>query len=342
MVRDAIVGELPQVLTLLVLGLDFAVSMCEPGRYMIAVRVHRYGGPEELVLEETVIPVQAPGETLVRVSAAGVGPWDALIRTGRSGVSQTLPLIPGSDIAGIVEATGEPIFGVTNRSFTGGYAQRAAASLDSIARKPATLSFVEAASVPVVAVTAWQMIFDRANVRAGQTVLVHGAAGNVGAYAVQLARWAGARVIAVAGAGDAGYLRGLGAAEIIDFHTQRFDELVAGVDAVIDTVGGDMQARSFSVIKPGGTLVSSVSPPSEALATQSGVRTAYFIVDVPTAQLERIAQLIDDGTLKVDLAVVLSLADARKAHEMLAGTLPHPHGKIVLDVDMIRASAALT
>jgi NADPH:quinone reductase-like Zn-dependent oxidoreductase len=307
--------------------------------YMIAVRVHRYGGPEELVVEETAIPVPSPGETLVRVSAAGVGPWDALIRTGRSGVAQRLPLTPGSDIAGVVQSTGEPVFGVTNRSFTGAYAQCAAASMGSIARKPASLSFVEAASVPVVAVTAWQMVCDRANVRAGQTVLVHGAAGNVGAYAVQLARWAGARVIAVAGTGDADYLRGVGAAEIIDFHTQRFDELVAGVDAVIDTVGGDAQERSFSVIKPGGMLVSSVSQPSEALATQYGVRTAYFIVDVPTAQLERIAQLIDDGTLKVDLGIVLSLADVRKTHEMLAGTLPHPRGKIVLDVAMLKENA---
>ena len=285
------------------------------------------------------MPVPSPDETLVRVSAAGVGPWDALIRTGRSGVAHRLPLTPGSDIAGVVQSTGEPVFGVTNRSFTSGYAQYAAASLGSIARKPASLSFVEAASVPVVAVTAWQMVCDRANVRAGQTVLVHGAAGNVGAYAVQLARWAGARVIAVAGTGDADYLRGVGAAKIIDFHTQRFDELVASVDAVIDTVGGDAQERSFSVIKPGGMLVSSVSQPSEALATRYGVRTAYFIVDVPTAQLERIAQLIDDGTLKVDLGVVLSLADARKAHEMLAGTLPHPRGKTVLDVDMLKENA---
>ncbi|MFY9665875.1 MAG: NADP-dependent oxidoreductase [Candidatus Cybelea sp.] len=306
---------------------------------MIAVRVHAYGGPEQLILEESEIPAPEAGQTLVRVSAAGVGPWDALIRTGHSGLPQRLPVTPGSDIAGVMQSTGEPVFGVTNRSFTGGYAQYAAASTSSIARKPTNLSFVEAASVPVVAVTAWQMLFDRAGVRAGQTVLVHGAAGNVGAYAVQLARWAGARVIAVAGAGDAGYVRGLGAAEVIDFRTQRFEELVAGVDAVIDTVGGDTQERSFKVIKPGGMLVSSVSQPSDALAAEHNVRTVYFIVEVPAAQLERIAQLIDDGTLKVDLGVVLSMADARKAHEMLAGTLPHPRGKIVLDVDLIGENA---
>jgi NADPH:quinone reductase-like Zn-dependent oxidoreductase len=303
---------------------------------MIAVRVHQYGGPEVLTLEEAAQPVPANGETLVRVSAAGVGPWDALLRTGQSGIPQTLPLIPGSDIAGIVEATGEEVYGVTNASFAGGYAQYAAASLSSIARKPASLSFVEAASVPVIAVTAWQMLFDHAKVSAGQSVLVHGAAGNVGAYAVQLARWAGAHVIAVASANDAQYVRGLGAADVVDFHTQRFEDRVSDVDAVIDTVGGDTQTRSFGVLKPGGMLVSSVSQPSKELATQHNVRAAFFIVEVPKAQLERIAELIDDGTLKTDVGVVLPLADVRRAHEMLAGTVPHPRGKIVLDVDSAR------
>jgi NADPH:quinone reductase-like Zn-dependent oxidoreductase len=339
MMSAAIVAGVTQLLARSNFGLDFATAMCERVRYMIAVIVHQYGGPQELLLEETATPVPASGETLVRVDAAGVGPWDALIRTGRGGLPQSLPVTPGSDIAGIVEATGEPVFGVTNRSFTGGYAQYAAASQSSIARKPASLSFVEAASVPVVAATAWQMLFDRAEIRASQTVLVHGAAGNVGAYAVQLARWTGARVVAVAGAADAAYVRGLGASEVIDFRTQRFEELVEGVDAVIDTVGGDTQERSFKVIKPGGMLVSSVSQPSETLAAEHNVRTAFFIVDVPREQLERIAQLIDDGTLKVDLGVVLSLADARKAHEMLAGTLPHPRGKIVLDVEMMKENA---
>lgn len=303
---------------------------------MIAVCVHKYGGPEVLTLEETPMPVPSKNEVLVRVSAAGVGPWDALLRTGNSGIPQTLPLIPGSDIAGVVEATGEEVYGLTNPSFAGGYAQYAAASLDSIARKPKSLNFIEAASVPVVAVTAWQMLFDNANLSAGQTVLVHGAAGNVGAYAVQLAHWAGARVIAVAGASDAVYLRSLGADEIIDFRTHRFEEHVSGVDAVIDTVGGDTQTRSFAVIKRGGILVSSVSQPSEELGTQHGVRTAFFIVKVSRPELERIAQLIDDGVLKTGVGTVLSLADARKAHEMLAGTVPHPRGKIVLDVEEMR------
>lgn len=301
---------------------------------MLAVRVHRFGGPEELVLERVDIPKPQPGEALVRVMAAGVGPWDALVRTDHSGLPQTLPVTPGSDIAGVVEATGEAVFGLTNPSFSGGYAEYAVAECSSIARKPASLSFIEAASVPVVAVTAWQMLFDHAKVSAGETVLVHGAAGNVGAYAVQLAHWAGARVIAVAGAADNDYVRGLGATEVIDYRTQRFEEHVSGIDAVIDTVGGETQARSFAVLKRDGMLVSSVSPPSQELAAQYGVRTAFFIVSVPSAQLERIAGLFDAGALKTDVGVVLRLADARKAHEMLAGIVPHPRGKIVLDTTL--------
>src|ERR1700722_9799574 len=213
---------------------------------MQAVRVHRFGGPEELVLEEIETPALGQGEALIRVEAAGVGPWDALARSGKSGLAQSLPLTPGSDIAGVVErigsasgagslAVGDEVFGVTNTSFTGGYAQFAVAALRSIARKPVRLNFVEAASVPVVAVTAWQLLFDRAQVTSGQTVLVHGAAGNVGAYAVQLARSAGARVIATAHAGDAAYVRGIGADEVLDAGDP-FETQVSGLDAVIDTV----------------------------------------------------------------------------------------------------------
>ncbi|MBV8531495.1 MAG: NADP-dependent oxidoreductase [Candidatus Eremiobacteraeota bacterium] len=307
---------------------------------MIAVRVHRYGGPEQLQLEEIGAPGTAENEALVRICAAGVGPWDALVRAGRSSLTEVLPLTPGADIAGIVEDVadgaselkrGDAVFGSTNPSFTGGYAQYAAASLDSITLKPDSLSFADAASVPVVACTAWQMLFDHAEVTAGQTVLVQGAAGNVGAYTVQLARWAGTRVIAVAAARDGEYLKSLGAAEVIDFQTEHFEDRVTDADVAIDTVGGNVQERSFRVLKPGGIIVSSVSPPSIDLAHVYGVRNAFFIVRVTSPTLQRIAQLIDDRTVQTDLGIVLGLADARKAHEMLAGTLPRPRGKIVLD-----------
>jgi NADPH:quinone reductase-like Zn-dependent oxidoreductase len=317
--------------------------MVETGksRTMEAVRVHRYGGPEVLVVEEIPIPEPAPGQVLVRVAAAGVGPWDALVRSGKSGIPQTLPLTPGSDIAGVVErlgngdarfVPGDHVYGVTNVSFTNGYAQYALATAGMFARKPEGLGFIDAASAPVVAVTAWQMLFDFAHVAAGQRVLVHGAAGNVGAYAVQLAQWAGAHVIAVADARDAEFVRSLGADEVIDYRTQHFEDVVKDVDVVIDVVGGEMQQRSFAVLKRGGMLVSSVSQPSEAEATKRGVRVAYFIVNVTTSELQRIANLFDDGTIATNLGIVLPLRDARRAHEMLAGNVPHPRGKIVLEV----------
>lgn len=298
---------------------------------MKAIVIHNFGGIDELQLEEVPVPKPGPEQVLVRVRAAGVGPWDALVRTGNSGLPQPLPLTPGSDIAGVVEGTGEEIFGVTNPSFTGGYAEYALAAKDSIAAKPSSLSFVEAASAPVVAVTAWQMLFGRAKIERGQSVLVQGAAGNVGAYVVALAYWAGARVFAVADACDAAYLRILGAEKTIDFHTQRFEDEVANVDAVIDTVGGETQARSFTVLRRGGVIVSSVSQPSPELAERYGVRGDYFIVAVTRPQLERIAQLFEGGVLKADIGVELPLSDARRAHEMLAGRVPHPRGKIVLD-----------
>jgi NADPH:quinone reductase-like Zn-dependent oxidoreductase len=310
---------------------------------MIAVRVHHYGPPEELQLEEIPVPEPGHGEALIRVHAAGAGPWDVLVRTGRSGVPQRLPLTPGSDIAGVVErvgpdtagfAPGDAIFGVTNPSFTGGYAQYAPASVDSIAPKPQGLSFVEAASVPVVAVTAWQMLFEHAKVAAGDTVVVLGAAGNVGGYAVQLARWAGARVVAVARAEDAAFVRGLGAERTID--ADALGDLVGTADAAIDTVGGELQMRAYPALKRGGTLVSVVTPPSQELAERYGVRTAYFIVNVAAEQLARIARLFDEGVLAADLGVVLGLADAQRAHLMLEGREPHPHGKIVFDVTLLK------
>jgi NADPH:quinone reductase-like Zn-dependent oxidoreductase len=246
----------------------------------------------------------------------------------------------GSDLSGIVEAVGPAVtalkpgievFGVTNRQFTGAYAQYAVASVGMIAARPVRLSDVEAASVPVVAVTAQQALFEQAKLVAGQTVLVHGAAGNVGAYAVQMARQAGLWVIA-ADASDVEAAHGLGAQEVIDHRAVRFEDVVSGVDAVIDLVGGEIQARSFAVLRRGGILVSAVSKPDQEVATRHGVRALFFLVDVTTAHLTQIAAMIDAGDLTVNVGAVLPLADARVAHEMLEGSRSRPRGKIVLSV----------
>jgi NADPH:quinone reductase-like Zn-dependent oxidoreductase len=308
---------------------------------MKGCRVHRFGPPEVITFEDTPRPLPVEDEVLVRVKAAGVGPWDAWIRAGKSALPQPLPFTLGSDLSGTVEAVGpratalEPgieVFGVTNPRFTGAYAQYAVASAGMLAKRPARLGDVEAASVPVVAVTAQQALFEQAGLAAGQTVLIHGAGGNVGAYAVQLAGRAGLQVIATAGAPDLEAVRSLGAREVIDSRMARFEDAVRGVDAVIDLVGGEMQARSFAVLRPGGILVSAVSQPDQAVAERHGVRALFFLVDVTTARLAQIAALIDAGELTPVVGAVLPLADARIGHEMLEGARPRPRGKIVLRV----------
>jgi NADPH:quinone reductase-like Zn-dependent oxidoreductase len=227
---------------------------------------------------------------------------------------------------------GDPVYGVTNPRFIGAYAEYALASAAMIARKPTSLSYVEAASVPVVAVTAWQGLFDEARLEAGQTVVVHGAAGNVGAYAVQLARRAGIRTIATAASGDVAFVRDLGADTVVDFRTQRFEDAARNVDAVLDLVGGETQRRSFQVLRRGGKLISAVSEPDQDLARSHGVEASFFLVKVTSRHLTGIADLIDRGELRTRVGAVLPLAQAREAHLVLEGRRPAPKGKIVLSV----------
>jgi NADPH:quinone reductase-like Zn-dependent oxidoreductase len=227
---------------------------------------------------------------------------------------------------------GDQVYGVTNPRFIGAYAEYALASAAMVARKPTSLTHIEAASVPVIAVTAWQALFDQAKLVGSQTVVIHGAAGNVGAYAVQLARGAQLRTIATAATVDMAFVRELGADTVIDYRTQRFEEEVRHADAVIDLVGGDTQTRSFEVLRRGGKLVSAVSRPDEQLARNHGVEAYFFLVNVTTQHLAEIARLIDGGKLRTRVGAVLPLADAREAHLMLERVRPQPKGKIVLAV----------
>ena len=306
---------------------------------MMAWRVHEYGPPDVMKFERIPRPDPGPGEVLVKVDAAGVGPWDGWIRAGEGAAPEPLPFTLGSDLAGDVVAVGpdvspqlvgQQIYGVTNARFLGAYAEYAVASAAMVAPKPASLSPIEAAGVPVVAVTARQALFDHAKLTRGQTVLIHGGAGAVGVYAVQLARRAGLHVIATASAADAARVRELGADTVIDYRTGRFEEAVRDADAVIDLVGGDIQKRSFQVLRRGGKLISAVSEPDQALARRHGVDAAFFLVEVTTAELTGIARLIDEKKLRTGASVVMSLTDARRAHLMLEGQQPRPKGKIVL------------
>jgi NADPH:quinone reductase-like Zn-dependent oxidoreductase len=308
---------------------------------MKAWRVRKFGPPETMAFETIPRPSPAAGEVLVKVHAAGVGPWDAWIRAGMSSLPQPLPLTLGSDLSGEVAAlgsgvrdlaVGDPIFGVTNPQFLGAYAEYAVASAAMVSQKPNSLSYIEAASVPVIAVTAWQALFDHARLQADQTVVIHGGAGNVGAFAIQFARRSRIRCVVTVNAKDIEYVRKLGADQVIDYRRQRFEDEVSEADAILDLAGGETQTRSFQVLRPGGTLISAVSPPDQELARQHGVTAAFFLVQVTTERLRNIAFLFDAGEIKTRVGAILDLADARKAHLMLDRREAQPQGKIVLSV----------
>jgi len=308
---------------------------------MKAVRLHAYGGPEVLVLEEALRPQAGPGEVLVRVHAVGVNPLDWKVRAGhvQGWLKHRLPLIPGWDVSGVVEAAapdvtafkvGEAVYGLLDSSRDGAYAEYVAAPALNLALKPKSIDHVQAAAVPVGCLAAWQSLFEVAGLKAGQTVLIHAAAGGVGHFAVQLAKWKGARVIGTASAGNAGFLRDLGADEVIDYRATKFEEAVRGVDVVLDTLGGDTQQRSWQVLKKGGILVTTLSIASPEAAAQHGVRGQGFRARPDAAQLAEIAILIDAGQLKPAITMVLPLAKAAQAHEM--SQAGHGRGKIVLQV----------
>jgi NADPH:quinone reductase-like Zn-dependent oxidoreductase len=305
---------------------------------MKTARIRKFGGPEVVVIDDLSRPNPGTGELLVRVRAAGVAPWDAIIREGKSKVSPPPPLTLGSDLSGIVEEVGagvfgfrigDDVYGVTNAQFCGANAEFAVASAGMVAEKPQSLSHLEAASVPVVAITASQMLFDYAHVVAGQSVLILGAGGNVGAYAVQLAARTGLDIVAVAGSKDLELVRSLGAKTALDYRAVSFQEAIPQVDVLIDTVGGETLERTFEKLKSGGVLVSVVS--AKPLPQRTGVRSVFFYAEVTTARLSTLSKLFEEGKLSARVGSVLPLKDARTAHYMLAGA-PHKPGKIVLEI----------
>jgi NADPH:quinone reductase-like Zn-dependent oxidoreductase len=243
----------------------------------------------------------------------------------------------GADLSGTVTALGDgvtniqigdDVFGATNRQFTGANAEYAVALAAMLAPKPRRLGHIDAASIPVVAVTAWQMLFEHTRVAPGERVLILGAAGNVGAYAVQLARLVRAHVIAMAHPADFDFINALDADEIMEAKFTA-DE-VEPVDVVIDLIGGEMQARALSTLKPGGILISAVSQPDSMEVMQRGLRANFVLVDVSTTCLLKLTELFEAGELETNIGMVLPLAHAREAHEMLEGMRSRQRGKIVL------------
>ena len=308
---------------------------------MKAVRMHAYGGPEVVAYEDVPRPQPAAGEVLVRVRAAAVNPVDWMIRNGygKEWWGHQLPLTLGCELAGVVKSVGaevktlkpgEAVYGYLNLGRNGAYAEFAIAKESEVAPKPAALDFVPAAAIPVGALTSWQALFDIAKLAAGQKVLIHAAAGGVGSIAVQLAKAKGAHVIGTASARNADFLRGLGIDEVIDYQTTRFEDVAREVDVVFDTLGGETQERSFKVLKKGGVLVSSVSPPPEAMSNKHSVRGAMVQVQPNAEQLREITALIDSGKIKPFVETVLPLGEVQRAHELSQSG--RTRGKIVLQV----------
>ncbi|MDP1708688.1 MAG: NADP-dependent oxidoreductase [Gammaproteobacteria bacterium] len=308
---------------------------------MRAIRIHQFGGAEVLRYEDAPQPVPGADEVLIRVHAAGVNPVDAKIRAGKlqGRVDHRLPLILGWDVAGTIEQTGadvtqfkpgDAVYARPDIARDGAYAEYIVVRASEVALKPESLDFIHAAAVPLSALTAWQSLFVAGDLQPGQTILIHAGAGGVGHYALQLAHWKGAHVITTASARNADFVRALGADDVIDYTSARFEDAVHEADMVFDTVGGDVQQHSWQVLKRGGILVSILALTVPDEAEQRGWRSAYVFVQPSAQQLAQLASLIDAGSINPHVDNVMALSDAAKAHILIQGG--HARGKIVLNV----------
>ena len=308
---------------------------------MKAVRIHEFGGLDNLKVEDAPKPEPGDGEVLVRIHAAGINPIDWKTCAGEgvsSRLAHPLPLIPGWDVSGVVEAAGagvsdfkagDAVCGMVRWPWGGGgYAEYVAAPALDLVAKPGNMNHTQAAGLPLAALTAWQALFDAADLQAGQSVLIHAAAGGVGHIAVQLAKWRGAHVTGTASARNETFLRGLGLDRFIDYNRTRFEEVAADVDVVLDGVGGEIQERSWGVLKPGGMLASIRGRPDEQKAAARGVRAGHVSVHADPEELRAIADLASAGRLRVHVEAVFPLDDVRKAHE--ASQQGHTRGKLTL------------
>jgi NADPH:quinone reductase-like Zn-dependent oxidoreductase len=312
---------------------------------MNAIRIHNYGGPEVLRYEEAPRPRLKKGEVLVRVHAAGVNPLDGKVRAGelKEIIQHKLPLIPGWDVSGVVAEVGagvsqfkrgDEVFTMADPTRDGAYADYIAVREAMVAMKPKSLHHVRAAAAPVSVLTAWRSLFDLGHLQSGQRILIHGGSGGVGHFAVQLAKWKGAYVLATDSTKNQELLRKLRANEAVDYTSEKFEDVVHNVDIVLDTIGGETQERSWGVLKQGGVLISLVQPPSEQKAKQFGVRGVMCSVQPDGEQLNKIAKLIDSARLRPTIDRILPLSEARRAHELSQNG--QVHGKIVLRVKDIQ------
>jgi len=308
---------------------------------MKAIRIHAYGGPELMQLEDAPVPTCGAGDLLVRVVAAGINPIDWKIRSGAMAaqIPNSFPLTLGSDAAGIVTAVGgsvtgfelgDAVFFYAEFARGGTYAEYVAVDASQVAKKPRTVSFATAAALPMAGQAAWTALIETGHVERGMRVLVHGGAGALGMTAVQLAKEHGAHITATANGDDVALVRSLGADEVIDYRTQRFEQVARDMDIVLDTLGGPTQESSWSTLRRGGLLVATTMPPPPERAAAAGVRAAFIFSSPRGAVLAQLAERVDDGRLRIVVGQEFALADAAQAHRM--GEAGKAHGKMILHV----------
>jgi NADPH:quinone reductase-like Zn-dependent oxidoreductase len=306
-----------------------------------AVRVHAFGGSDALKIEAVPLPDPKDDELVVKVMAASINPVDFKIRNGTYPrvKAEHLPRTLGRDLSGIVETAGsacgfrpgDAIYAFLGPD-RGANAERVLVKPNEAAAKPKSLDHVQAAAVPLAAITAWQGLFDVGGLKAGERVLIHAGNGGVGHLAVQFAKAKGAWVATTCSGVDREFVKGLGADQVIDYRAERFEEMVRPVDLVLDLVGGEARARSWFVIKKGGRLASALglSDADQAKATEAGVKAQMYVAKVSSGQLGEIATLIDAGKVKVEVQDIFAFRDVARAHDKLEKE--HTRGKIVLDL----------
>ncbi|MEZ2224488.1 NADP-dependent oxidoreductase [Rhizobium sp. RCC_161_2] len=307
---------------------------------MQALRIQRFGGPEVMKIEAIDRPTPAADEVLIKVFAASVNPVDAKMREGKYPVvtEKDLPYVLGRDVSGEIAAAGNDVssFLIGDEVFAflspehGGYEEFVLAKSDEVAAMPKSLDAIGAAAVPLAGITAWQGLFDHGSLRSGQRVLIHGGAGGVGHFAIQFAKAKGAWVAVTVSADDKEFAADLGADQMIDYKLERFEDLVEPVDLVFDLIGGETQQRSLAVIKPGGALISTLQEPHKARAAELNIRVGRYTAQPNGAQLQEIAELIDQGKVKVVIASTFELREAAEAQAALRDK--HTRGKVVLKV----------
>ncbi len=332
--------RIPLALSVGTVSLLFAYSArADEKQMMKAVVAHEYGAPQVLKFEQVPRPEPGEDEVLVRVIASSVNPADPLTLSGKYAreFGTHLPLIPGYDVAGVVEEkganvtklkVGDAVYGYP--TFGGSWADYVIAKEWEVAAKPKSLNFVEAAAVPMGALTAWQALVDVAKLQPGQTALIHGGSGGVGGFAIQIAKARGARVIATASTANQDFLKQLGTDVAVDYTKTKFEDVAKDVDVVLDPVGKDTLARSYGVVKKGGVVISLVARPDPDELTKHGIRGAGISVHPDAEDFTEIAQLIDAGKIKPIVTQILPLSDAIAAQQQAA--THHTRGKVVLRI----------